>query len=174
MTRKPKPSSAKTVTLDAAQMKSVVTTQPDFLRPVVQEAVQTILALEREECLQAGKRERSDQRLGCRSGDYRRRWITRVGTMILRGPQDRAGHFSTQVFEQYQRSEKALVAALAQRYVQGVSTRQVAAITEEWCGHNFQRVEPQRDYGPAGGAARSVQSAAAAGGVSVCGGGCAL
>jgi putative transposase len=52
-------------------------------------------------------------------------------------PQDRAGHFSTQVFEQYQRSEKALVAALAQMYVQGVSTRKVAAITEELCGHEF-------------------------------------
>lgn len=57
--------------------------------------------------------------------------------MVLRVPQDRAGHFSTQVFEQYQRSEKALVAALAQMYVQGVSTRKVAAITEELCGHEF-------------------------------------
>jgi putative transposase len=55
----------------------------------------------------------------------------------LRVPQDRAGQFSTQVFEQYQRSEKALVAALAQMYVQGVSTRKVAAITEELCGHEF-------------------------------------
>jgi len=52
-------------------------------------------------------------------------------------PQDRAGHFSTQLFEQYQRSEKALVGALAQMYVQGVSTRKVAAITEELCGHEF-------------------------------------
>jgi len=60
-----------------------------------------------------------------------------VGTISLRVPQDRSGHFSTQVFEQYQRSEKALVAALAQMYVQGVSTRKVAAITEELCGHEF-------------------------------------
>jgi transposase-like protein len=41
------------------------------------------------------------------------------------------------VFEQYQRSEKALVAALAQMYVQGVSTRKVAAVTQELCGHEF-------------------------------------
>jgi len=105
--------------------------------PVVQEAVQAILEVEMEECLQAGKHERSDRRLGYRSGYYRRRLITRVGTMVLRVPQDRSGHFSTQVFEQYQRSEKALVAALAQMYVQGVSTRKVAAITEELCGHEF-------------------------------------
>ena len=75
--------------------------------------------------------------MGHRSGYYRRRLITRVGTLTLRVPQDRSGHFSTQVFEQYQRSEKALVAALAQMYVQGVSTRKVAAITQELCGHEF-------------------------------------
>lgn len=123
--------------VDEAQMKSVLMEQKDFLVPVVQEAVQAILEVEMEECLQAGKHERSPDRLGYRSGYYRRRLITRVGTMVLRVPQDRAGHFSTQVFEQYQRSEKALVAALAQMYVQGVSTRKVAAITEELCGHEF-------------------------------------
>ena len=51
--------------------------------------------------------------------------------------QDRAGRFSTELFERYQRSEKALVAALAEMYVQGVSTRKVKAITEELCGHSF-------------------------------------
>jgi putative transposase len=137
MTPKGKKNSEQTVTLNADEMKSVLMEQPDFLVPVVQEAVQAILEVEMEECLQAGKHERSDQRLGYRSGYYRRRLITRVGTLVLRVPQDRAGHFSTQVFEQYQRSEKALVAALVQMYVQGVSTRKVAAITEELCGHEF-------------------------------------
>ena len=41
------------------------------------------------------------------------------------------------MFERYQRSERALVAALAEMYVQGVSTRKVKAITEELCGHSF-------------------------------------
>jgi transposase-like protein len=137
MTPRGKKRRDQTVTVNAAEMKSVLMEQPDFLVPVVQEAVQAILEVEMEECLQAGKHERNDQRLGYRSGYYRRRLITRVGTIMLRVPQDRAGHFSTQVFEQYQRSEKALVAALAQMYVQGVSTRKVAAITEELCGHEF-------------------------------------
>jgi len=52
-------------------------------------------------------------------------------------PRDRDGRFSTELFARYQRSEKALVAALAQMYVQGVSTRKVKAITEELCGHRF-------------------------------------
>jgi putative transposase len=138
MTQKSKgDTKSKTVTLEPAQMKSVLMEQKDFLLPVVQEAVQAMLEVEMEECLQAGKYERNAQRVGYRSGYYPRRLITRVGTIVLRVPQDRAGQFSTQVFEQYQRSEKALVAALAQMYVQGVSTRKVAAITEELCGHEF-------------------------------------
>lgn len=137
MTSKAKKNNGTKIDLDVGQVKSVLLEQPDFLQPVVQAAVQSILEVEMEECLQAGKHERSEQRLGYRSGYYRRRLITRVGTLVLRVPQDRAGQFSTQVFEQYQRSEKALVASLAQMYVQGVSTRKVAAITEELCGHEF-------------------------------------
>ena len=41
------------------------------------------------------------------------------------------------MFERYQRSEKALVAAMLEMYVQGVSTRKVKSITEELCGHEF-------------------------------------
>ena len=127
----------KKITLNVAELKSVLVEQKEFLAPIVQEALQAILELEMQECVQAGKYERTDERVGYRSGYYRRRLITRVGTIVLRVPQDRAGHFSTEVFERYQRSEKALVAALAQMYVQGVSTRKVAAITQELCGHEF-------------------------------------
>jgi len=60
-----------------------------------------------------------------------------VGTLELRVPQDRLGRFSTDLFERYQRSEKALVGTLAEMYVQGVSTRKVKAVTEALCGHSF-------------------------------------
>ena len=70
------------------------------------------------EALAAGKGERTDERLGYRSGYYS--VITRVGTLELRVPQDRAGRFSTELFEpelfeRYQRSEKALVGTCARR-----------------------------------------------------------
>jgi len=52
-------------------------------------------------------------------------------------PQDRDGRFSTEIFSRYQRSEKALVAALIEMYVQGVSTRKIKAVSEELCGHEF-------------------------------------
>ena len=136
MTRKTE-KNVKTIALEVDEVKQALMEQKDFLMPLVQQAMQSVLELEMEECLQAGRYERSEERTGYRSGYYRRRLVTRVGTISLRVPQDRSGHFSTQVFEQYQRSEKALVAALAQMYVQGVSTRKVAAITEELCGHEF-------------------------------------
>src|SRR4030095_15926323 len=47
------------------------------------------------------------------------------------------GRFSTEIFERYQRSEKARVAVLTQMYIQGVATRKVTAISEELCGHSF-------------------------------------
>jgi Transposase, Mutator family len=55
----------------------------------------------------------------------------------LRVPQHRFGRFSTELFERYQRSKKALVGSLAEMYVQGVSTRKVKAVTEARCGHSF-------------------------------------
>lgn len=87
----------------------------------------------------AAKGERTPERLGYRSGHYGRTLVTRVGKLELRVPQDRADALrtSTELFERYQRSERALVATLAEMYVQGVSTRKVKAITEELCGHAF-------------------------------------
>lgn len=85
----------------------------------------------------AEKGERTEGRQGYRSGYYRRSLVTRVGKIELRVPQDRAGRFSTEVFGRYQRSEKALVSALTEMYLQGVSTRKVKAISEELCGQEF-------------------------------------
>ena len=89
------------------------------------------------EFMGAALSERTDSRTGYRAGYYGRSLVTRIGTLELRVPRDCAGEFSTALFERYARSEKALVAALVEMYVQGVSTRKVKAITEELCGHSF-------------------------------------
>src|SRR5690349_16301632 len=118
-------------------VKALLAEDEEFLRALVRAALQEVLEAEMTEALGAEKGERSPGRLGYRSGYYGRTLITRVGKLELRVPQDRAGRFSTELFERYQRSERALVAALAEMYVQGVSTRKVKAITEELCGHGF-------------------------------------
>jgi len=123
--------------LKLEDVKTLLAEDRDFLRPLVQAVVQELLEAEMTEALGAEKGARTPERLGYRSGYYGRTLISRVGKLELRVPQDRHGRFSTELFERYQRSEKALVAALAEMYVQGVSTRKVKAITEELCGHSF-------------------------------------
>jgi putative transposase len=119
------------------EVKALLAEDRDFLRPLVQAVLQELLEAEMTEALGAEKGERTPARLGHRSGYYGRTLVSRVGKLELRVPQDRHGRFSTELFERYQRSEKALVAALTEMYVQGVSTRKVKAITEELCGHSF-------------------------------------
>ena len=118
-------------------LKGLLERDEDFLRSAVERLVHAALEAEMTEAVGAAKSERTERRLGYRSGYYERSLVTRVGTLELRVPQDRAGRFSTELFERYQRSEKALVAALAEMDVQGVSTRKVKAVTEELCGHEF-------------------------------------
>ena len=121
----------------SAAVKEILLSNPEGLRDVIRAVMQEVLEAEMDEALGAGKSERTPERLGYRSGYYGRTLVTRVGKLELRVPQDRQGRFSTELFERYQRSERALVATLAEMYVQGVSTRKVRAITEELCGHAF-------------------------------------
>jgi transposase-like protein len=62
----------------------------------------------------------------------------------LEVPQDRGGLFHTEVFERYQRSEKALTLAIAESYVQGVSTRKIKKITEQLCGLEISKSQVSR------------------------------
>jgi putative transposase len=118
-------------------VKQLLERDEDFLQVALQALLQAALEAEMTEAIGAEKGERTEARLAYRSGYYPRSWVTRVGTLELRVPQDRAGRFSTELFQRYQRSEKALVGTLAEMYVQGVSTRKVKAVTEALCGHSF-------------------------------------
>jgi putative transposase len=118
-------------------VKELLERDEDFLQTALQALLQAALEAEMSETIGAEKGERTEARLSYRSGYYSRSLITRVGTLELRVPQDRAGRFSTELFQRYQRSEKALVSTLAEMYVQGVSTRKVKAVTEALCGHSF-------------------------------------
>ena len=91
------------------------------------------------ETLGATRHERTDERAGYRNGYRPRTLCTRVGPVTLRVPQTRDGSFSTDIFKDYQRSEKAFVLALMEMVVHGLSTRQVSAITEALCGASFSK-----------------------------------
>ncbi len=128
-----------TDTIEDAAFETVALDDPDFLRQLVQRMLQHFLEAEMTAHLGAARYERSDTRQGHRNGYKPRQMHTRVGTLTLRVPQDREGTFSTQLFARYQRSEKALVLALMEMYVEGVSTRKVAEITEVLCGTTFSK-----------------------------------
>ena len=117
--------------------KALLSEDADLMRELVRHVMQEILEAEMTDTLGAEPGERTEARQGYRADYYPRTLVTRVGKLELRVPRDRDGRFSTELFERYQRSEKALVSALAEMYVQGVSTRKVKAITEELCGHTF-------------------------------------
>jgi putative transposase len=117
--------------------KEALLADREGLKELFRSVLQEVLEAEMTEAVGAEKGERTEGRLGYRSGYYTRGLVTRLGKIELRVPQDRQGRFSTELFERYQRSDKALLAALAEMYVQGVSTRKVKAITEELVGHSF-------------------------------------
>ncbi len=120
--------------------QGILLDDPDFLREVVERVIQQVLQMEMTEHIGAAPYERSATRAGQRNGYKKPRTLrTWVGTLNLLVPQDREGTFSTRLFARYQRNEKALVLALMEMYVEGVSTRKVKEITEELCGTSFSK-----------------------------------
>ena len=110
-----------------------------FLREIVERVIQELLETEMTEHVGAAPYERVVGRTGHRNGHKPRALRTRVGTLNLMVPQDREGTFSTRLFARYQRNEKALVLALMEMYLEGVSTRKVTEITEALCGTSFSK-----------------------------------
>jgi len=106
---------------------------------LVESVLNQVLQAQVTEHLKAQPYERTQDRLGYRNGYRQREMKTRVGTLELRVPRVRDGSFSTDLFERYQRSERALLAALMEMVINGVSTRKVRRITEELCGTSFSK-----------------------------------
>src|SRR5829696_8658159 len=119
--------------------QGILLDDPTFLKEIVERVLQELLEAEMTEHIGAAPYERSATRTGQRNGYKPRALRTRVGLLNLLVPQDRDGTFSTRLFTRYQRNEKALVLALMEMYVEGVSTRKVKEITEELCGISFSK-----------------------------------
>ncbi|MHB1842504.1 MAG: IS256 family transposase [Sulfobacillus sp.] len=111
----------------------------DGLARLVESVLNQILEAQVTERLGAEPYERTADRQGYRNGSRGRTLKTRVGALSLEVPQVREGVFSTELFGRYQRNEQALVLALMEMVVNGVSTRKVKRITEELCGTSFSR-----------------------------------
>ena len=106
---------------------------------LLEEIFNQVLIAQSKEQIGADPYERTDERTAYRNGFRDRQLTTRVGHLHLRVPRHRNGDFSTELFERYQRSEQALVLAMMEMVVNGVSTRKVENITEELCGKKFSK-----------------------------------
>lgn len=99
---------------------------------------------ERQKYLNAAPYERTPERTDQANGYKDKTITTRVGAMTVAVPQVRNGEFYPASLERGMRSERALKLALAEMYVQGVSTRKVAAITEALCGVEISSAQVSR------------------------------
>jgi len=106
---------------------------------LLQTVLNQVLKAQATEQLGAEHYERTEERKGYRNGSYPHTLTTRVGQITLQVPRIRNGEFSTELFARYQRSEQALVLALMEMVINGVSTRKVTNITEELCGTSFSK-----------------------------------
>lgn len=118
-------------------MQAVVESEEDLLGAIVRAGVQALMEAERDVYVGAKRYERSEGRRTQRNGYKPRTLKTRMAGLDLRVPKTRDGRSYPSILERYQRSEGALIAALAQCYVQGMSTRKVQAICEELFGEGM-------------------------------------
>ena len=113
--------------------------QGEAFKKILQASLNKILQAESAEKLKAEPYERSAERTDSRNGSRDRDLNTRVGRITLQVPRHRNVPFKTLVFENYSRSEAALVAGMAEMVVNGVSTRKVSRVMETLCGTSFSK-----------------------------------
>lgn len=108
----------------------------DAFKQLLQESLNSILQAESAEQLKAEKYERSEERTDSRNGSRERQLTTRIGKIELVVPRHRNVPFKTLIFDNYKRSEAALVTSMAEMVINGVSTRKVSRVIETLCGES--------------------------------------
>ena len=128
------------ITLNQEEIQALLLEdQGEAFKKILQASLNKILQAESAEKLKAGPYERSAERTDSRNGSRDRDLNTRVGRITLQVPRHRNVPFKTLVFENYSRSEAALVAGMAEMVVNGVSTRKVSRVMETLCGTSFSK-----------------------------------
>jgi transposase-like protein len=131
-------------TLSSALLEQLATDGLEALPELIRSVINTAMQIERQQHRGVQPYERSPERQGYANGYKPKTITTRVGDITFAVPQVRDGSFYPQALERGLRSERALTLALAELYVQGVSTRKVAAITEQLCGTSVSSAQVSR------------------------------
>lgn len=131
-------------TLPAELMEQIASEGFDFLPELIRILINAAMQIERQKHLGAGLYERSSERQGYANGYKSKTVKTRLGEITFDVPQVREGGFYPGALEKGLRSERALNLALAEMYVQGVSTRKVNAVIGQLCGISVSSTQVSR------------------------------
>ncbi|WP_105301761.1 IS256 family transposase [Anaerococcus marasmi] len=128
-------------TINQEEIQNLINKSVDneIARSILTKVFNELMEKERDEYLENKAYQRDPNRSTYRNGYYERDYTTKIGTLTLRVPRTRDGKFSTEVFESYQRNEKALLTTMLEMYVQGVSTRKVSKVIENMCGKTYSK-----------------------------------
>ena len=126
-------------TLDEEDVAGLFLHKDTAIAKMLSKILNQLLEFEVDEHLQAKPYERSIQRKDYRNGFRHRGLATRTGVLDLLVPRVRNNSFNTELFERYQRSEQALIMAMIEMVINGVSTRKVDKVVHELCGANVSK-----------------------------------
>ena len=128
------------ITLDQEEILLLLAENRDeTFRKLLEASLNHILSAESAVQLGAGRYERTEERTDSRNGVRERPLKTRIGRITLQVPRHRNQPFRTMIFDNYSRSEAALIVSMAEMVVNGVSTRKVSKVMETLCGCSFSK-----------------------------------
>ena len=128
------------ITLNQEEIQQLLMENRDeAFKKLFENALNSILKAESCEQLQAEPYERTEERTDSRNGYRDRPLTTRIGRITLRVPRHRNVPFKTMIFDNYSRSEAALIAGMTEMVINGVSTRRVTKVVEALCGASFSK-----------------------------------
>jgi len=121
----------KIIKIDEAQIRNHL---GEMVRSTVEQTLNDMLDAEADQLCAAGRYERTEARVDCRAGHYKRKLHTRAGEVELKMPKLRKATFETAIIERYKRRESSVEEALMEMYLAGVSVRRVEDITQALWG----------------------------------------
>lgn len=128
------------ITLNQEEMLQLLSgNSKEAFKKLLEESLNQILQAESTAQLHAAPYDRTEGRTDYRNGTRERALNTRIGRITLKVPRHREQPFKTMIYENYSRSEQALIASMAEMVVNGVSTRKVSKVMETLCGTNYSK-----------------------------------
>ena len=128
------------ITLNQEEILDILSKNRDeAFKIIVQKILDQVMLAESNEILKAEPYERCEERTDFRNGFRDRELVTRIGKITLHVPRHRNVPFKTMIFDNYTRSEGALISTMMEMVIQGVSTRKISEVTKILCGQEFSK-----------------------------------